>query len=88
MFEAGDGVVGAGFFLGVVKVFGEGFGEDAVDEGGFSRAGGAGNDGDLIEGDGDGEILEVVFAGSVDGDFGFWILNFGFFWDEAGDLAA
>lgn len=71
MMEAGDGVVCAGGVFGVMKVFCEGFCEDVVDEGGFPGAGGAGDDGDEVEGDVYGEVLEVVLGGLVDGDFGF-----------------
>ena len=88
VFDAGDGVVLAGLVLGIVEMFSQGFGEDAVDEGGFPGAGGAGDDGDLAERDFYGEVLEVMFAGTLNDDLGFWILDFGFFWNEPWDFAA
>ena len=69
--EAGDGVVRAGFVLGVVEMLAEGFGEDAVDEGRFPGAGRAGDDDDLVEGDFDGEVAEVVLPRADYGDFRF-----------------
>lgn len=88
VFDAGDGVVCAGLFLGFIEMLAEGFGEDTVDEGGFPGAGGAGDDGDLLKGDFYCQIVEIMFARSVNGDFGFWILGFGFSWDESWDFSA
>ena len=85
--HAGDGVVLAGCFRGVVKMLRQGFGEDAVDQGGFAAARRTGNDDDLAEGDGDGEVLEVVFAGALNGKTGLWFLVSGF-WSKATNFAA
>ena len=43
------------------------FGENDVEgEGRFSGSGNAGDDGDLLVGDGDGDVFEVVFASAGD----------------------
>lgn len=50
-FEAADRIMCAGFFFGVVKMFGERLGKDVVGERGFSATGRTGKNDDLMERD-------------------------------------
>ena len=85
--HAGDSVVLAGCFRGVVEMAGEGLGEDAVDQGRFATTRRTGDYDDLAEGDGDGEVLEVMLARALDGKSGLWFLVSGF-WSKATNLSA
>ena len=52
-----------------LHVFSLTFSEDGVEgEGGLAAAGKAGDDDELVAGDGDIDVFEVVFAGSADAD--------------------
>ena len=66
--DADDFAVLAGLFAGAVEFFGEGAVEDVVDEGGFSAAADASNDGHDAEGEVGGDVLEVVGVGVFDSD--------------------
>lgn len=59
--ETGDG-------LGMVKAGEEFVREDGIDEGGFSGARDAGDDGHDAEGEVGGEVFQVVFASADDGE--------------------
>ena len=60
--------MGAGLFAGAVDGFGERAVKNVVDEGALAAAADAGDDGHDAEGNTDGEVLQVVFAGAGDGE--------------------
>ena len=58
----------AGFFARAVECLGKRAVENVVDQGAFSAAADAGDNGHDAEGNADGEVLQIVLARAVDGD--------------------
>ena len=66
--DSSDRLMPSGHAARTIELVGEHLVEDGVDQGGLARAGYSCDSGQYAEREGDGDVLEVVFAGADDGD--------------------
>ena len=73
VFQAVDALVAAGHLLGAVELVRQRGVQNVVDEGGLTRSGHTGHRGEHAQREGDGHVLEVVFAGATHGQLAFLV---------------